>query len=398
MTTAERKAIIAQIADEATAWRRELHRHPQTMYEETFASGFVAGKLAEWGIAHEVGVAKTGVVATIHGRGVSGAPVIAFRADIDALDIPEETGLPWQSIYPGKMHACGHDGHTATVLALGKYLQQTRRFAGTVRLIFQPAEEGGRGAARMLEDGLLERFPFDEIYGFHNMPYAPAGLFTICPGYMMAATDFFEITLGGRGGHAAMPHICDDVIVAGSTLVTAMQALISREADPVESAVLSITNFISGTGAENVLPAKATLSGTVRTFKPAERERLRSRMAAMVEHTAAMFRLQSTFDYKVVTDSVFNHEESVGYCRESVTRLFGEAALKSQMPMMVGEDFGSFLEQRPGAFIFLGQAAGGPDSPHSQGVHTSRYDFNDAVIPLAVEYFAELAETRGGWD
>jgi hippurate hydrolase len=398
MTTAERKAIIAQIADEATAWRRELHRHPQTMYEETFASGFVAGKLAEWGIAHEVGVAKTGVVATIHGRGVSGAPVIAFRADIDALDIPEETGLPWQSIYPGKMHACGHDGHTATVLALGKYLQQTRRFAGTVRLIFQPAEEGGRGAARMLEDGLLERFPFDEIYGFHNMPYAPAGLFTICPGYMMAATDFFEITLGGRGGHAAMPHICDDVIVAGSTLVTAMQALISREADPVESAVLSITNFISGTGAENVLPAKATLSGTVRTFKPAERERLRSRMAAMVEHTAAMFRLQSTFDYKVVTDSVFNHEESVGYCRESVTRLFGEAALKPQMPMMVGEDFGSFLEQRPGAFIFLGQAAGGPDSPHSQGVHTSRYDFNDAVIPLAVEYFAELAETRGGWD
>jgi hippurate hydrolase len=398
MTTAERKAIIAQIADEATAWRRELHRHPQTMYEETFASGFIAGKLAEWGIAHEVGVAKTGVVATIHGRGVSGAPVIAFRADIDALDIPEETGLPWQSIYPGKMHACGHDGHTATVLALAKYLQQTRHFAGTVRLIFQPAEEGGRGAARMLEDGLLERFPFDEIYGFHNMPYAPAGLFTICPGYMMAATDFFEITLAGRGGHAAMPHICDDVIVAGSTLVTAMQALISREADPVESAVLSITNFVSGTGAANVLPAKATLSGTVRTFKPAERERLRSRMAAMVEHTAAMFRLQSTFDYKVVTDSVFNHEESVGYCRESVTRLFGEAALKPQTPIMGGEDFGSFLEQRPGAFIFLGQAAGGPDSPHSQGVHTSRYDFNDAVIPLAVEYFAELAETRGGWD
>jgi hippurate hydrolase len=398
MTTAERKAIIAQIADEATAWRRELHRHPQTMYEETFASGFIAGKLAEWGIAHEVGVAKTGVVATIHGRGVSGAPVIAFRADIDALDIPEETGLPWQSIYPGKMHACGHDGHTATVLALAKYLQQTRRFAGTVRLIFQPAEEGGRGAARMLEDGLLDRFPFDEIYGFHNMPYAPAGLFTICPGYMMAATDFFEITLAGRGGHAAMPHICDDVIVAGSTLVTAMQALISREADPVESAVLSITNFISGTGAANVLPAKATLSGTVRTFKPAERERLRSRMAAMVEHTAAMFRLQSTFEYKVVTDSVFNHEESVGYCRESVTRLFGEAALKPQTPIMGGEDFGSFLEQRPGAFIFLGQAAGEPDSPHSQGVHTSRYDFNDAVIPLAVEYFAELAETRGGWD
>jgi amidohydrolase len=398
MEEADRRALIEEIAREATEWRRELHRHPQTMYEETFASEFVAGKLAEWGIEHEVGVAKTGVVATIHGRGASGGPVIAFRADMDALDMQEETGLPWQSIYPNKMHGCGHDGHTATVLALGKYLQETRRFAGTVRLVFQPAEEGGRGAARMLEDGLLERFPFDEIYGFHNMPYAPAGLFTICPGYMMAATDFFEITLSGRGGHAAMPHLCDDVIVGGSALVTALQGLISRERDPVAAAVLSITNFHSGSGASNVLPARAVLSGTVRTFAPSERERLRARMAQVIEHAAAMYRLESTFDYQVVTDSVFNHEESVGYCRERVTRLFGEAALKPQTPIMGGEDFGSFLEQRPGAFIFLGQAAGGPDSPHSQGVHTSRYDFNDAVIPLAVEYFAQLAETRGGWD
>jgi amidohydrolase len=250
----------------------------------------------------------------------------------------------------------------------------------------------------MLEDGLLQRFPFDEVYGFHNMPYFPAGVFTICPGYMMAGTDFFEITLSGRGGHAAIPNACDDVIVAGSALVSALQSLVSRERDPLEAAVLSITNFQAGTGAANVIPARAVLGGTVRTFKPSERARIRERMTQVIEHCSAMFRLQSTFDYKIVTDSVFNHAESVDLCRDSVTRLFGPDALKPQTPMMVGEDFGSFLERRPGAFIFLGQADGGPDGPHSQGVHTSRYDFNDAIIPRAVEYFAELAETRGQWD
>jgi hippurate hydrolase len=212
---------------------------------------------------------------------------------------------------------------------------------------------------------------------------------------MMAATDFFEVTLSGRGGHAAMPNICDDVIVAGSYLVSALQSLISREMDPLDSAVLSVTNFQAGTGACNVLPAKVMLSGTVRTFGRAVREQMEERMGSVIRHCAEMFRVQHEFDYKKVTDAVFNHAESVRYCRDSVVRLFGDAALKTQQPVMGGEDFGSFLEQRRGAFIFVGQGEGDRASVHNQGLHTSKYDFNDAVIPLAVEYFADLAETRG---
>jgi amidohydrolase len=387
----ERTALIAEIAAEAAEWRREMHRHPQTMYEETFASSLVQEKLAAWGIAHEAAFAKTGVVATIDGEG--DGPVIAFRADMDALDIAEETGLPWASIYPGKMHACGHDGHTATLLALGKYLNQTRNFKGKVRLVFQPAEEGGRGAVRMMQDGLMEKYPFDAIYGWHNFPYAPVGVFSICPGYMMAAADFFDVTLSGRGGHAANPHWCDDVIVAASHLVTAWQTLASRVVDPLESVVVSVTTFQAGTGAVNVLPAKAALRGTVRTFKPELRDQMEEKMRTMTEACAAMFGVTAEFAYSRVIDATFNHEESVGVCRESVARLYGEENMKVQTPVMGGEDFGSFLEKKPGAFVFLGQAEADCGSVHSQGLHTSRFDFNDRVIPIAVEYFAELAET-----
>jgi len=393
MTQPDRRALIRSIAEEAKLWRRELHQNPQTMYEETFAGSFIARRLSEWGIEHEGGIAQTGVVATIEGSSSDG-PVVAFRADMDALDMPEETGAAWQSRTPGKMHGCGHDGHMATVLALGKYLQQTKAFRGKVRLIFQPAEEGGRGAVRMLEEGLLTRFPFDEIYGFHNWPYGPLGEFSLCSGYMMAATDFFEVHLTGRGGHAALPSVCDDVILAGSHLVSALQALVSRETDPLDAAVLSVTNFQAGSGACNVLPEKAMLSGTVRTFAPAVRERTERRMREMIAHTAAMFNLQHSFVYNRITDAVFNHEDGVKTCSASVTRLFGAESLKPQRPVTGGEDFGSFLEQRPGAFIFAGQGAGEKDSPTRQGLHTPRYDFNDDLIPLAVEYFAEIAETR----
>jgi hippurate hydrolase len=368
------------------------------MYEETFASGLVVERLTAWGIPHETGFAGTGVVATIDGQSPEVGPVIAFRADMDALDIAEETGLPWSSVYPGKMHACGHDGHTATLLALAKYLHETRRFQGKVRLVFQPAEEGGRGAVRMMEDGLLEKYPFDEIYGWHNYPYAPLGEFSICPGYMMAAADFFEVTLSGKGGHAAMPQVCTDVIVAGSQLVSALQSLVSREMDPQDAVVLSVTTFQAGTGACNVLPASMMLNGTVRTFKPELRDRMETRMREMVQHFAEVFRLQHTFVYKRLIDATFNHAESVEYCRESVAKLYGEDKLKTQQPVTGGEDFGSFLEQRPGAFMFVGQGEGDRASVHSQGLHTSRFDFNDAVIPLAVEYFADLAETRGAMD
>ncbi|MES2393581.1 MAG: amidohydrolase [Acidobacteriota bacterium] len=389
-----RRGLIAEIAAEAVEWRREMHRHPQTMYEETFASGLVQEKLKAWGIAHEAGFATTGVVATIEGSG--DGPVIAFRADMDALDITEETGLPWASVNPGKMHACGHDGHTATLLALAKYLKETRRFKGKVRLVFQPAEEGGRGAVTMMKDGLLEKYPFDEIYGWHNYPYAPLGDFSICPGYMMAASDSFEVRVTGRGGHAANPHWCDDVIVAASHLVTALQTLVSRVVDPLESAVVSVTTFQAGTGAVNVLPAKVLMRGTVRTFKPELRDMMESKVKGMVEHCAAMFGVKMEIDYWRVIDATFNHAEGTGYSRETVGRLFGAEKMKVQVPVMGGEDFGSFLEKAAGAFVFLGQGEADRDSVHNQGLHTSRYDFNDAVIPMAVEYFAELAETRLG--
>ncbi len=389
-----RRDLIHSIATEAAEWRRELHQHPQTMYEETYAAEFVSSRLRGWGIPHETGIAGTGVVATIEGLPDDQSRCIAFRADMDALDLTEETGLPWASKNPGKMHGCGHDGHTATILALGRYLQQTKRFRGKVRLVFQPAEEGGRGAYRMVDEGLIDRFPFDEIYGFHNWPYLPKGEFSICSGFMLAASDGFELTLSGKGGHAAMPHVCTDVIIAGSHLVSAFQSLVSRETDPQQAAVISVTNFMAGTGAHNVLPRSAKLSGTVRTYSPELRDLLERRMGEMAQATAAMFGMQAEFNYHRMIDPVWNHEQNVGYASDAVERLFGKENLKTFVPVMGGEDFGHFLEKRPGCFIALGQAEADPSSPHSQGVHTTKYDFNDAIIPIAVEYFAELAETR----
>jgi hippurate hydrolase len=391
---AHRKSLIDSIAAEAAIWRRTLHQNPQTMYEETFASGFVAAKLAEWGIPHETGIGKTGIAATIDGQSPENGRAIAFRADIDALDIEETTGLPWASQNKGKMHACGHDGHTATILALGRYLQQTKNFHGRVRLIFQPAEEGGRGAERMVSEGLLERFPFDEIYGFHNFPYLPLGRFWIRSGFMMAATDFFSIHFKGRGGHAAMPSLSDDLVLASAHLVTALQGLISREVNPQSAAVLSVTNLQSGTGASNVLPSSAFLSGTVRCFDAALRDQLEERMRTFVRGFAQMYRLEHTFTYDRITDAVFNPAENVEYSIGAVEKLFGPSALYALDPIMGGEDFGYFLQKRPGSFIFAGQAEADPASPHNQGLHTPGYDFNDAVNPLVVDYFAELAETR----
>lgn len=229
----DQRQLIASIAAEATEWRHKLHRHPQTKYQETFASDFVCDKLDEWGIAYERGIAGTGVVGTIVGRHNNLGRAIAFRADMDALDLNEQSGQPWSSEIPGKMHGCGHDGHTATLLTLARYLQLTQSFDGLVRLIFQPAEEEGCGAFKMLEEGLLERFPFDEIYGYHNWPGLPRGIFAIRSGPMLAAVDIFEVKLEGSGGHAAFPHSTRDVIPATAQLVLALQTLVSRETDPI---------------------------------------------------------------------------------------------------------------------------------------------------------------------
>ena len=391
----QRKQMIETIVAEATEWRRELHRNPQTMYEEEFASAFVAKKLTEWGIPHERGIAKTGVVATVEGRRNGSGRAVAFRTDMDALDITEQSGQPWISQTPGKMHGCGHDGHTATLLALGWYLNKTRNFDGVVRLIFQPAEEGGRGAFRMLDEGLLERFPFDEIYGYHNFPGLPRGMFMIKPGPMLAAVDVFEIRLQGKGGHAGMPHQTLDMLPAAAQLVLGFQTLVSRETDPTQAGVISVTNLMAGTGADNVISGTARLTGTVRTFNAGVRDHVEARMKQMIDGVAAMYGGSGTFEYNRLMDATVNEAASTGYCQDAAAAIVGRQNVVPMEPVMGGEDFGGFLQVRPGAFMGVGQTeTGDPKSPHNAGLHTPQYDFNDAILPLAAEYFAELAERR----
>jgi amidohydrolase len=389
-----RQELIATISTEATGWRRELHRHPQTMYQEEFASAFIAGKLTGWGIAHERGIAGTGVVASIEGRRNLSGRAVAFRADIDALDIVEQSGQPWSSETPGKMHGCGHDGHTATLLTLARYLNETRNFDGTIRLIFQPAEEGGRGAFRMLEEGLLERFPFDEIYGYHNWPMLPRGVFATRVGPMLAAADTFEIRLKGKGGHAAMPQVTRDTAPAAANLILALQTLVSRETDPMAAAVVSVTTVQIGSGAPNVIAETAFLNGTVRTFSQEVRGHIQQRIGEMVQGVASTFGLTAEHQYSRLMDAVVNHPDATSYCRTAAGAMVGEENVRELQPLMGGEDFGGYLQQRPGAFMAIGQAEQDAASPHNFGLHSPYYDFNDAIIPLAATYFAELAERR----
>jgi hippurate hydrolase len=389
-----RQELISTISAEATGWRRELHRHPQTMYEEEFASGFIADKLKQWSIPHERGIAGTGIVASVEGRRNQSGRAVAFRADIDALDIPEESGQPWSSLTPGKMHGCGHDGHIATLLTLARYLNETRNFDGTVRLIFQPAEEGGRGAFRMLEEGLLERFPFDEIYGYHNWPTLPRGVFATRPGPMLASADTFQISLKGKGGHAAMPQLTRDIAPATAQLILALQTLVSRETDPMASAVVSITNVHLGSGALNVIAETARLNGTVRTFDQEVRRHIEERFGAIVQGVASTFGLVGEHQYTRLMDPVVNHSDSTGFCRAAAGAIVGEQNVRVLEPLMGSEDFGGFLQVRPGAFMTIGQAEQDASSPHNFSLHSPRYDFNDSIIPLAAGYFAELAERR----
>ena len=391
---ADRDELIRSICAEATEWRHELHSNPQTKYEEEFASAFVCRKLTDWGITHVRGIAKTGIAASIQGLRNDSGRAIAFRADMDALDMTEASGQPWASQTPGKMHGCGHDGHTATLLALAHYLQQTRNFDGTVQLIFQPAEEGGRGAFRMLEEGLLQRFPFDEIYGYHNWPFAPCGTCSISAGPMLAAGDIFEIELTGRGGHGAMPHQTRDCVVAAAQLVLALQTLVSRETDPLAAAVVTVANINAGSGAPNVIGSGAKLNGTVRTFRPEVRNHIEARMHEMVQGIAAICQVSAVLNYQRILDPTINHPRETEYARVAAAAIVGEENVKEFQPIMAGEDFGGFLQERPGAFMAIGQAEPDAASPHSQAVHTPGYDFNDAILPIATSYFAQLAEMR----
>ncbi len=371
---------------EIAAWRRTLHQNPELLYDVVETARFVTEKLNTFGCDHvETGVGRSGVVGLIKGRHGDG-PTIALRADMDALPILETSGVEWASQNPGKAHSCGHDGHTAMLLGAAQYLSETRNFRGSVVLLFQPAEEGGAGGRAMVEDGVMDRFGISEVYGIHNMPGIPVGQFAMCKGPIMAATDEFDLFVNGRGGHAAQPHRVIDPILAGAQLLNALQAIVSRNIDPLDSLVLSVTKFIAGE-AYNVIPEKATLSGTVRSLKPESRafaeRRIREIAAGIAAATGAEISVRYQNNYPVT----FNHDAQTEFATRVAQGVAGESKVNANVaPMMAAEDFSYMLEARPGAYVFLGNG-------DTAGLHHPAYDFNDEAIPYGVSYFVALVET-----
>ncbi len=378
---------LADLADEITAWRRDFHENPEILYDTFRTSEKVAELLQSFGLDDVVtGIGKTGVVGVIKGRNGGTGKTIALRADMDALPIEEITGKPYASKTPGKMHACGHDGHTAMLLGAAKYLSETRNFDGTVVVIFQPAEEGGAGAKAMIDDGLMTRWPIEEVYGMHNFPGIPVGEFGIRKGPLMAATDEFRITITGKGGHAAKPHQTIDPIVVGSHVVTALQSIASRNADPLKSVVVSVTVFEAG-NAFNVIPQEATLRGTVRTLDAGVRELAEKRMKALVSSIAEGFGATAEIEYILGYPVTANHDAQTEFAIEVAEGIAGKGKVDPDIaPMMGGEDFSYMLLERPGAFIFAGNG-------DSAGLHHPAYDFNDDLIPVGCSYWVKLVET-----
>jgi len=380
---------IMAMADEMIAWRRDLHRHPELAYQETRTAAFVAETLRGFGLdAVETGIGGTGVVGVLHGATGPGgeARTILLRADMDALPIEEATGAAYASARPGKMHACGHDGHTTMLLGAARRLAETRDFDGSVVFVFQPAEEGGAGAKAMLDDGLLERFPARAVFGMHNMPGLPVGRFAFRPGPTMALSDEFTITITGVGAHAAMPHLGRDPILAGAALVQALQSIIARRVDPVDPAVLSITEFHGG-AAKNVMPETATLGGTIRAFSTATHQFIRAEVARQCAALGEAFGVAIAFGPSLTPyPPVINDPDMTAFAGDVLAELVGEAALVRDPPLIMGgEDFAFLAEARPGAFVFIGNG-------DSAALHHPAYDFNDAAAPLGVAYWVRLAQ------
>ncbi|HZH27479.1 MAG TPA: M20 aminoacylase family protein [Azospirillaceae bacterium] len=378
---------IAAFHDDMTAWRRELHAMPETAFEEHRTAAFVASKLEEWGIEVHRGIATTGVVGVLRGRSDNGG-AIGLRADMDALPMTEENDdLPHKSKVPGKMHACGHDGHTVMLLGAARHLAETRNFDGTVYFIFQPAEEGGGGGKVMIDEGLFERFPMETVWGMHNAPGLPAGTIGVRAGPSMAATDTFDVVVEGVGGHAARPQMSIDPIAVGTQLYQAFQTIVSRNTDPVESAVLSVTQFHAGE-AYNVIPARAILRGTVRTYKPEIRDLIERRMGEACIGLAAAHGCRIDFEYHRGYPALVNSEAETALAEKVAAEVVGRENILHTPPLMGGEDFAYMLEAKPGSYIWVGQK-GGP-SPYM--VHHPKYDFNDAILPIGASYWAKLVE------
>ncbi|MDX1709751.1 MAG: M20 aminoacylase family protein [Rhodovibrionaceae bacterium] len=384
------KKRIEEFHDEITAWRRDIHAHPETAFEEERTSDFVADKLQEFGIEVQRGLAKTGVVGTLRGQG-GGNRAIGLRADMDALNMPEYNTFEHRSRHENKMHACGHDGHTAMLLGAAKYLAETQNFDGTVHFIFQPAEENEGGGRVMVEEGLFEQFPVEQVFGMHNMPGLPAGKIAMRPGPAMAAFDIFEIKVTGRGAHGAMPHLGVDPVVVASQIVTALQAIVSRGTDPIESAVVSCTQIHAG-DTWNVIPEEAVVRGTTRSFKAEIRERLESDIRRTAEGIAAGFGAKASLWYDRRYPALVNSDEETEFCAGVAAEVVGDKNVDAEArPMMGGEDFAYMLQEKPGCYIWLGNGAEG--GPGGCSVHNPNYDFNDEVSIIGASYWAELVET-----
>ncbi|MFY9684391.1 MAG: M20 aminoacylase family protein [Pseudolabrys sp.] len=382
--------IVNRVADlhaDITEWRRDLHMHPELQYDVHRTAGSVADKLKAFGCDEVVtGLGRTGVVGVIRGNKGGAGKTIGLRADMDALPIEEANDLPYKSTVHGKMHACGHDGHTAMLLGAARYLAETRNFSGAAVVIFQPAEEGGGGGKAMVDDGLMDRFGITEVFGMHNYPGMPVGAFGIRPGPMMAAADALTIDIEGVGGHAARPHLGVDTVLVGAQIINALQSVVSRNVDPLKSAVVSICMFRAG-NTDNVIPQTVQLRGTARSLAPDVRDLLEKRLPVVVESTAAAYGAKATLTYKRGYPVLVNHDKQTEFAASVAGQIAGQDKVDTGLPPMMGaEDFSFMLNARPGAFIWIGNGA-------SAGLHHPSYNFNDEAIPFGTSYWVKLVET-----
>ena len=376
---------IADMAPEIAAWRQHLHRRPELMFDTHETSAFVAEKLRAFGCDEvATGIGRTGVVGLIHGKSGPGR-CVGLRADMDALPINEATGADYASEVPGKMHACGHDGHTAMLLGAARYLAETRGFEGTVAVIFQPAEEGGGGGEVMVQDGMMERFGIEEVYGMHNWPGLPLGSFAIRAGAFFAATDVFEIEVIGQGGHAAKPHETVDATVIAAEIVGALQTISSRVVDPTKQVVVSVTSFETSSTAFNVIPGRVHMKGTVRTLEPEVQDMAEARIARIAEGIAGAHGAEARVRYERNYPVMANHHTHTDYAAEAARAVAGDCSAADLV--MGGEDFAYMLEARPGAYILVGNGETAP-------LHSADFDFDDDAIPAGVSYWATLVEQR----
>lgn len=376
---------IKKIVPEMTAWRHELHAHPETAFEEKWTSAFIAGKLKEFGLEPHTGLAGTGVVATL--KAGSSKRAIALRADMDALPLKEANDFDYRSMTEGRMHGCGHDGHVAMLLGAAKHLAAKKDFDGTVHFVFQPAEEGGGGADKMVKEGLFDKFPCDAVYGMHNWPDLPLGQFGVRPGPMMASSDKFEITLSGHGCHAAMPHTGVDLVVTAAAIVQSLHTIVSRSIDPVEPAVVSVSILRAGGEAYNIIPDSVFMRGTARAFSPATQDIIERRIREICDGVCAANGARAKVEYFRNYPPTINDEAQTAVCAEAAAGIAGKDNVVTVKQVMGAEDFSFMLRAKPGCYVFAGT---GP-LKDGRALHNPKFDFNDNLLPIGAAYWAALA-------